>query len=43
MEVKQKHMLEFLQQDNLSGINTLAWPYIGPTAAARDWNAGPCS
>ena len=29
--------------DNLSGINTLAWPYTGPTAAARDWTAGPCS
>ena len=29
--------------DTLSGINTLAWPYTGPTAAARDWTAGPCS
>jgi hypothetical protein len=29
--------------DNLSGINTLAWPYTGPTAAAKDWSAGPCS
>ena len=29
--------------DNLSGINTLAWPYTGPTAADYDWTAAPCS
>jgi len=43
MEVKQKHMYGVLTADNLSGINTLAWPYIGPTAANTDWSAGACS
>ena len=27
----------------LSGIKTLASRYVGPTAEARDWTAGPCS
>jgi len=27
----------------LSGITTLESRYVGPTAEARDWNAGPCS
>ena len=29
--------------DNLSGLNTLAWPYTGPTAAAKDWTESSCS